>query len=155
MSDSKKELTLTRTILAPRETVWKTWTDAEQIRKWWGPDGVTIPTCEFDARVGGAIKIVMLAGKELGPLAGQEWPMEGTVKELQAPEKLVFVGQPLLNGKPFMESLNTITLKEQDGKTLLSVHIEVFNSTPEAAGPLSGMEMGWNQQLDKLVHFLT
>lgn len=155
MSDATKELTLKRTIAAPRSKVWEAWTDPAKISQWWGPNGVSIPTCEFDPHVGGTVHIVMLAGKEMGPMAGARWPMTGIVLEVKEPEKLVFSGIPTLNDKPFMESRNTLTLEEKDGKTLLTVHIEIVKTTPEAAGPLSGMEMGWNQQLDKLVTLLT
>ena len=63
----KKELTITRIFDAPRDLVWKAWTDQKILQKWWGPKGVTNPICEWDARLGGNIYIVMLAGKELGP----------------------------------------------------------------------------------------
>lgn len=45
MMEEHKELTLTRVFDAPRETVWKYWTDANLIQQWWGPNGVTNPTC--------------------------------------------------------------------------------------------------------------
>lgn len=145
-----RELTLTRVYDAPREKVWQYWTDPKLIQQWWGPDGVTNPTCVWEARPEGNIHIVMLAGKELGPMAGQEWPMTGKILEVQAPEKLVFTANALQDGKPILEHRTTVTLAEQDGKTLMSVHIVVTMTTPEAAGPLQGMEQGWNQQLDKL-----
>ena len=65
-NSSKRELTITRTFDAPRELVWKAWTDPKMLERWWGPRGVTNPTCEFDATKGGEIYIVMEAGKELG-----------------------------------------------------------------------------------------
>lgn len=145
-----KELTLTRIFNAPRETVWKYWTDAHLIQQWWGPQGVTNPTCVWEARPEGTIHIVMLAGKELGPLAGQEWPMTGKFVDVQEPEKLVFASNAIVNNIPVLETVTTVTFTETDGKTHMTVHIVVTKTTPEAAGPLQGMEMGWNQQLDKL-----
>ncbi len=147
---ANKELTLTRTFDAPRETVWKYWTDPKLVQQWWGPRGVTNPTCVWEAKPEGTINIVMLAGKELGEMAGQEWPMTGKFVELSEPEKLVFTANAIMNGKPVLENLTTVTFEEKDGKTAMVVHIEVTMTTPEAAGPLQGMEMGWNQQLDKL-----
>ncbi len=152
--ESKKELTLTRVFDAPRELVFKAWTDPELVQQWWGPRGVTNPTCEWEARPGGNIHIVMLAGEELGSFKGQEWPMTGEFKEVQGPEKLVFVANAIVDGKAVMENLTTVTFEEKDGKTQMTVHIVVTKTTPEAAGPLQGMEMGWNQQLDKLGEFL-
>ena len=154
MEESKKELTLTRTFDAPRDLVFKAWTDPEMVAQWWGPRGVTNPTCEWEARPGGNIHIVMLAGEELGPMKGQEWPMTGEFKEVEEPEKLVFTGNAIIEGKEVLQHLCTVTFDEKDGKTQMTVHIVVTRTTPEAAGPLSGMEMGWNQQLDKLGEFL-
>ncbi len=59
-----KELILTRILDAPRELVFKAWTDPKMLAEWWGPKGVTNPICEIDAKVGGKIHIVMLAGRE-------------------------------------------------------------------------------------------
>lgn len=152
--ENNKELTIERTFDAPRELVWKAWTDVEMLKKWWGPRGVTNPVCKMDARPGGAIDIVMLAGKELGPLAGNEWPMRGQVQEVIEPEKLVFTSSAIINNKPILENLVTVTFKEDDGKTKMTLHIIVTKTTPEAEGPLSGMKMGWTQSIDKLEEML-
>jgi uncharacterized protein YndB with AHSA1/START domain len=154
MEESKKELTLDRTFDAPIDLVWKAWTDSEMISQWWGPRGATTPTCEWEFKVGGNIHIVMLAGEELGPLKGQEWPMTGTFTQIDEPKRLVFTTTALRDDKPMLKNLVTVTFEEQNGKTTMTVHIVVTKVTPEAAGPLQGMEMGWNQQLDKLGEFL-
>jgi len=91
----KKELTITRIFDASRDLVWKGWTDQTILQKWWGPRGVTNPICEWDARPGGKIYIVMLAGKELGPVEGTKWPINGTFKEVIPQSRLVFVGGAL------------------------------------------------------------
>ena len=161
LSNGVKELTLTREFNAPRELVWKYWTDPTLVQKWWGPRGVTNPTCVWEAKPEGNIHIVMLAGEELGPMKGQEWPMTGKVVEVKAPEKLVFTANAIMGGKPILEHKTTVTLEEvnvppsqnataRQAKTKMTVHIVVTMTTPEAAGPLQGMKMGWNQQLDKL-----
>ncbi len=67
----EKELILKRTFDAPIGLVWKAWTDQELLKRWWGPKGVTTPICKVDPRPGGEIDIVMLAGEELGELAGR------------------------------------------------------------------------------------
>lgn len=152
--ENKKELILTRVFDVPIDLVFKAWTDQELVKEWWGPRGVTNTVCELDAVPGGKLHIVMVAGPELGELAGQEWPMTGTVKEIMAPERVVFTGNAIVEGKEVMEHITTVTLKEQDGKTHLTAHIVVTKTTPEAEGPLQGMEMGWNQQLDKLGEYL-
>ncbi len=153
--ENKKELTLTRVFNSPRETVWSYWTNPSLLAQWWGPRGVTNPTCEWDAKPQGNIHIVMLAGEELGPLKGQEWPMTGEFQEVQKPEKLVFTSNAIINGKPVLETLTTVSFVEEQGKTKMTVHIVVTKTTAEAEGPLAGMEIGWNQQLDKLAERLT
>lgn len=146
-----KELTLERVFDAPRDRVFEAWTDPTVVAQWWGPSGVTNPTCEWDAQPGGKIYIVMLAGQELGDLAGQEWPMSGTFQEVVPAEKLVFTSSALLNGKPIIDAETTVTFETTGSQTKVTVHVVVTKSTPEAASSLAGMEMGWNQQLDKLV----
>lgn len=145
-----KELTLTRIYDAPREKVWEYWTNPELIQKWWGPKGVSNPTCIWEAKPEGEIHIVMLAGEELGSLKGQEWPMTGKFVEVQKPERLVFTANAIQDEKAILEHRTTVSLTEQDGKTHVTVYIQVTMTTPEAEGPLKGMEQGWNEQLDKL-----
>jgi uncharacterized protein YndB with AHSA1/START domain len=151
MNEHNKDLT--RLINAPLERVWLAWTDPEQLRQWWGPQGVTNPTCEWEARPGGKIHIVMLAGPDLGELAGQEWPMTGEMLEVVPQQKLVFMSSAIVDGQAVLDARQTVTFEAKGDQTELRVEIEVVRTTPEAAGPLSGMEMGWNQQLDKLIAF--
>jgi uncharacterized protein YndB with AHSA1/START domain len=154
-NEPRKELTITRTFDAPRAMVWKAWTDPTIVTKWWGPRGVTIPTCEVDARRGGKINIVMLAGKELGPAAGQEWPMTGTFEDVTPQDRLVFTAIALQDRKgsqTLLETRTTVTFDDLQGKTKLTVHILITKSsdTPEAKFAIHGMEGGWSQTLDKL-----
>ena len=150
-----KEFTITRTFDAPRELVWKAWTDQKLIQKWWGPRGVTNPTCEWDARTGGKINIVMLAGKELGPFAGQEWPMNGVFKEVTPQSRIVFMGNALDDVKDIMlESMVTVDLEAIGKKTKMNLRFAVTKAGPKAEGALKGAEMGWTQQIDKLGEML-
>lgn len=154
-NDNVRELVLSRQLNASKEKVFEALTYPEMLKEWWGPKGVTIPVCEFDARPGGSINIVMLAGDELGEMKGSRWPMTGVVKEIIEPEKLVFESSPIMNNKPIMDALTTITLENNGVGTKMTVKIEITRMTPEAEGPLSGMEMGWNQQLDKLAQMMS
>ena len=54
-----RTVVLTRLLDAPRELVFKMWTDPTHVARWWGPKGFTNPVCEVDARPGGALRIVM------------------------------------------------------------------------------------------------
>lgn len=156
MEQPTKELTLTRVFDAPREPVFKAWTNPEILSKWWGPNGVTNPECEIDARVGGKLHIVMLAGKELGELAGQRWPMQGIFEEIDAPNNLVFSNQAIDEaGNVLLDGRTTALFEDENGKTKLTVTTFARGVAPEAPQMLEGMEAGWSQSLDKLKKLLS
>lgn len=56
-------MVLERIFNAPRELVWKAWTDPKQMAQWFGPKYFTIPVCELDLKVGGALYLVMRGPK--------------------------------------------------------------------------------------------
>ena len=145
MTVKEKELVLKRVFNAPRERVWKAWTDPRQLAQWWGPAGFTNPVCEADVRPGGAIRIDMR-----GP-DGAVYPMTGVYREVVAPERLVFTASALdEKGRPLFEVLNSVTFAKQGGKTLLTVRAQVVNKTAGADAYLEGMEEGWSQSLVRL-----
>ncbi len=149
------DLTITKTFDVERTVVWQAWTNPESVAHWWGPRGVTCPTCVWHAEPGGMIHIVMRAGEALGSLAGQEWPMNGVMHEATAPERLSFSASAIMSGKPVLETRCTVTLEEsEEGKTKMTVQVKVTMQTPEAAGPLQGMAQGWSEQIEKLGEFL-
>ena len=147
-----KELTLTRVLNAPRELVFKAWTDPEMLADWWGPRGFTAPVCEIDLRPGGALRICMHAPQLGFP---NHW-MDGIINEVIAPEHLVFISYAFRDesGNAPLEILNTITFERQGEKTKLTVHAVVTRATAEMAPALAGMDLGWNQSLDKLTEQL-
>src|SRR5580658_1247711 len=84
-----REFTFTREYDAPRELVFRAWTDPRHVAQWWGPGGFTNPVCEWDARPGNAIHVVMRAPD------GTEHGMGGEFREVVAPERLVFTAGAL------------------------------------------------------------
>jgi len=149
MANETQELVLTRVFDAPRELVFKAWTDPKCVREWWGPHGFTNPVCELDARPGGAIRIHMR-----GP-NGIVYPMTGVYQEVVEPERLVFISSALdADGHPMFDILNTVTFVEQDGKTKQTVRARVIKMTPQAPPYLAGMEQGWTQTLERLEAYL-
>ena len=147
---TKKEVTITRTFDAPRDIVFRAWTDAKQLAQWWGPAGWTNPVCEVDPRPGGAIHIVMR-----GPEPWGDNPLTGVFREVARPERLVFTTTPLdKDGKAFFEILTTVTFEDDQGKTRLTMHQVELWSKPEAASSLAGMEEGTRQTLERLGAFL-
>jgi uncharacterized protein YndB with AHSA1/START domain/DNA-binding transcriptional ArsR family regulator len=146
-----KELTLTRVFNAPREIVFKAWTDPRLVAQWWCPYGFTNPVCELDVRTEGTILIHMR-----GP-DGVEYPMQGIYHEVVPPERLVFTTRAVedARGEFQLEVFNTVTFTELGDKTQLTLHAVVVRATSAAEGALAGMEAGWSQSLDKLAGVLS
>jgi len=140
-----RELMLTRLVDAPRELVFRAWTERDRLARWWGPKGFTNPVCNIDPRPGGAIEIHMR-----GP-DGNVYPMGGEYREVVPPERLVFTSWAhMRDGKPMFEMLNTVTFTERGGKTEMRLEVRALMVTGDAAGPLSGMTVGWMQTIDRL-----
>jgi uncharacterized protein YndB with AHSA1/START domain len=141
----ERELVITRTFDAPRHLVFKAWTDPEHVAQWWGPKGFTNPVCEIEARPGGALRILMR-----GP-DGAEYPMKGVLREVVAPERLVFTSVALDgDGQHLLEGVTTVTFAEQGGKTTLTLRTRMVGLVADAARKLEGMEAGWTQSIDRL-----
>jgi uncharacterized protein YndB with AHSA1/START domain len=148
-AESKWDLVITRVFDAPRELVFKAWTDTAHVAQWWGPKGFTNPVCEMDFRVGGAIRIHMRAPD------GVVYPMTGVFKEISKPDRLVFVGSALdEKGNSMFDILNTVLFADQHGKTALTFQARVIKTTAVAPQYLQGMEAGWTQSLDRLGDYL-
>ncbi len=146
---AERELTITRVFAAPRALVFRAWTEPEHLAQWWGPKGFTNPVCEFDARVGGALRIHMRAPD------GTIYPMKGEIRELVPPERLVFTNFAIdTAGNHLLEGLTTVTFAEHDGKTTMTLHTRAAAVVEYAAAYLQGMEAGWTQSIDKLQDLL-
>src|SRR5258708_10992484 len=145
MANEEQELVLTRVFDAPRELVFKVWTDPKHVAQWWGPQGFTNRVCELDVRPGGAIRIHMR-----GP-DGTVYRMTGVYQEIVEPERLVFTSAALDNeGNPLFEVLNTVTFAEQGGKTTQTSRARAVKTTAEGAPYLGGVEAGRTQSLERL-----
>lgn len=154
-----KELTITRIFDAPRELVWKAWTEPERVKRWWGPKGFTSPVIKIDLRVGGEYLNCMRSPE------GQDFWSKGVFREIAPPERLVMTGSfadkegntvPAsyygMSGDWPLEMLVTVTFEEQEGKTKLTLKhsgIEGISATDR-----DNMEQGWSQSFDKLAEHL-
>ena len=78
-----ERMVVTRVFDAPRELVWKAWTDPKYVMQWWGPKGCTAPVCKMDFRVGGKFLICMRTPD------GQEGWNGGEYHEIIPHEKIV------------------------------------------------------------------
>lgn len=148
---SHEGVVITRYFDAPRDLVFKVWTDPEHIAQWWGPHGFSIPFCEMDVRAGGKIQITMVDAD------GNLYPNKGHFVEITPPERLVYVLTAFEDehGITGLEVQQTVTFTEEKGKTKLVLQVLVLKAVPEVALPLSGMDVGWNQSFNKLERYIT
>jgi uncharacterized protein YndB with AHSA1/START domain len=145
----ERKLKIIRVFDAPRQVVFKAWTEPEQVARWWGPRGFTNPLCEVDARPGGAIRIIMRAPD------GASHEMRGVFQEVSEPERLVFTNRALgPHGESLLEGLTTVSFSEQEGKTTITLDTSAVALLPEAGAMLNGMNEGWNQSLERLTRVL-
>jgi uncharacterized protein YndB with AHSA1/START domain len=149
-----RTLTTTRVFDAPREVVFKAWTDQKQFARWFPPDGFSAD-CELDVRPGGSLRVDM-KGEDpaLGPeFAGKVFPGKGVYKEVIANERLSFTFEaPGEEG--VMTLLMTVLFEAQGRKTKLTIHqtadtVAAYNDLVKI-----GAAEGLRQSLDKLTLLL-
>lgn len=143
-----REFTIIRVFDAPRDLVFRAWTDPTHAACWFGPQGCTTPveTISMDVRPGGAWHATMVRDDN-----GIEYPTGGTYREVDEPSRLVFTWTDPTSpaGRP-AESLVTIELVERDGKTEMT-----FTQTGFATDSgRDGARWGWNSGFDGLATHL-
>jgi uncharacterized protein YndB with AHSA1/START domain len=145
------ELTITRTFDAPRELVWKLFTEPEHLLNWMGPRGFTPMHFTQDPRVGGRWRGMLRPdkGSELGT---KDLWQGGVFREIEPPERVsyTFAWEEDDNGKPGNEMLVTLSFEERGGKTKLTFHQTGFTSE----GQRDGHDGGWNSAFDKLEDYI-
>jgi uncharacterized protein YndB with AHSA1/START domain len=143
---TEREFTITRVFDAPRELVFRAWTDPAQLTMWFGPRGCTTPrsTIATDVRPGGAWRATMIRDDN-----GAEYPTGGFYIEVLEPERLVFTwADPGGNGE---ESVVTVVLTDLGGSTEMTFHQAGF-TTDDAR---TGVQNGWSSAFDRLTDHLT
>jgi len=160
--ENKKELVITRTYNAPRELVYKAWSEAERLAQWWGPKGCNITVKKLDFCPGG----VFHYGMGL-PNGAVMWGLF-TYRDMQAPEKIVFVNSfsdedGNLTRSPYhtvwpLEVLNTLLLTEDNGKTTVTLSGYPINATKEEIeifeASAGQMQQGFKGTFDQLEEYL-
>lgn len=159
----KRDLVITRIFDAPRELVWKAWTEAEMVMRWHGPKIFTCPSAKIDFRVGG--KFLFCMRSDSGPEIWRKglWST-GIYKEIVPLEKIVCTDSfadekgnvvPAtyydMGSNIPMEMLLTVTFEEVDGnRTKMTL---IHSGLPDEEN-LEGADQGWNESLDKLAEIL-
>lgn len=153
VTNSNREIVITRTFNAPRALVWKVWTEPQHIMQWRGPKGFSNSSCESDLRVGGAFLLNMCAPD------GNTYPCQGVFREIVEPERIVYdstadESHPCGAGLP-PRSVVTVTFAEHDGKTTLTLHTRFETEARRDAANAAGYSTSWGESLEKLKDFLT
>jgi uncharacterized protein YndB with AHSA1/START domain len=139
---------------APRELVFKAWTEPKHVMQWWGPKDFTSPYCTIDLRPGGEFLFCMR-----GPDGTDIWT-KGVYHEIIVPEKIVstiwFSDKDGRKLKPTDYGMGDDIPHEMDDVVTFEVHagnktrLTVRRNTPEAMSKKYGEVQGWNESLDKL-----
>lgn len=133
------EIVITREFNAPREKVWKAFTDPALVPKWWGFSNTVVD--QMEVRMGGVWRYVERT--EQG-----EFAFRGVYHQVSAPERLVYTFE--WEGMPGHILLETITLEDRDGKTIMT-DSSVYQSVADRDGMLeTGMEEGATISMDRL-----
>jgi uncharacterized protein YndB with AHSA1/START domain len=143
---SDRELTLTRLIDAPREKVYRAWTEAELLKQWFAPLPWTTPAATLDVRPGGSNTIVMR-----GP-DGNEFPNSGVYLEVVKNERLVFTDAYTKAWEPSQKPFMTVILTFEDagGKTRYTARVRHWSVADREAHEKMGFHQGWGQCAEQL-----
>ena len=158
-----KDFVMTRVFDAPRDLLWKCFTDPERMKHWWGPKGFTVIASKMDLRVGGTYHYGMTA-----PNGAPMWGLF-TYREIVPGERLVFVNSfsdekggvtrhPGHQKWP-LRMLSTFTFEDAaGGKTKFTVRWQTLNATPEEQNTFDtmhdSMTQGWGGTMDQLESYL-
>jgi uncharacterized protein YndB with AHSA1/START domain len=143
---SERELVVTRTINGPARLVFEAWTKPELFKQWWVPKscGLSLLSCELDARVGGKYRLVFRHG------ASESMAFFGTYLEVTPHSRLVWTNEEGGDAG----QVTTVTFEEKAGKTLLVLHDLYPSKEALDAAIASGSTGGMPEQLDELDELL-
>ena len=150
-------LILTRIFDAPRDLVFKSWTQPQRVKQWWGPKGFSCPVCKIDLHPGGEYFNCMRSPD------GKDYWSKGVYREIEVPQRLVYTdnfadeqGNIVSPQKYGMspewsdEALVTVIFTEHAGKTRLLLQHSPINPGRER----DLCQQGWSETLDKLADYL-
>jgi len=150
---------ITRLFNAPRERVFKAWTDPKLMQQWWGPKGFTAPVCKINLRPGGLWHYCMRSPE------GQNFWGRGIYREIVKPS-LIVATDSFSDAKGHIvpasrygmsknwprEMLVKVTFEDLRGKTKLTLTHSGVDNVP--ATDRRSMKQGWSQSFDKLADLL-
>jgi uncharacterized protein YndB with AHSA1/START domain len=162
-SKPSKDFVISRIVNAPRDLVWKAWTERDRIMQWFGPKGFTMTHAKLDLRPGGMLHY------RLQTPDGKEMWGKFVYRDIEKPKRLVWVNsfsdeKAGLTRHPFskdawpLQMLTTVTFEEQRGKTTITVRWSPISPTEAEQktfdSNLEGMKMGWTGTFEQFEEYL-
>jgi uncharacterized protein YndB with AHSA1/START domain len=156
------EFVITRVVNAPRSRVWKAWTDAKELKKWWGPKGFEVVSTKVDLKPGGIFHYLLRSPN------GQEMWGKFVYREIAPEERLVFISSfsdetagvarhPMAPDWP-LKMLSTVTFAETGGKTTITVRWLPYEATGKEREAFEAgrdsMKVGWTGTFERLDAYL-
>ena len=140
-----RDILVTRTFNAPKHLVYRTVTEPELVKRWWNAKRGEVTVCDIDLRVGGAWRYVMITDD------GTEVAFHGEFREIVPNERVVQTEVFEMPGiRDDDANVNTCTLTEEDGRTLMTVLVHASSPESRDAQLASGMEAGMQDAYDLL-----
>lgn len=156
---AERQVILSRDFNAPRELVFRAWTESEAISRWWGPHGFTTEAVENDLRVGGQYQFLMRDAE------GNAYPVRGQYTEITPPSRLVmtddcscmppewlekYAAEEIARGESILNT-SVLTLEDLgDGRTRLRLEITCTSNRLRDGLVEAGMNEGWGESFEKL-----
>jgi uncharacterized protein YndB with AHSA1/START domain len=137
-----EQILITREFDAPKHLVYKAWTTPELVTRWWSGRRGKMTIAEIDLRVGGMWRYVMIAE------GGSEVAFHGEYREIVSNERIVMTD--VYEAMPDGEALVTVTFTENDGRTVLTLLMQLASKEARDAVINSGMEAGVQESWDRL-----
>ena len=139
---TEDQILITREFDAPRELVWRAYTEPDLVRRWWHANRGEMTICDIDLRVGGSWRYVMATPE------GFEVAFHGEYRELVPHERIVTteVYEPV----PDAEAVDTVEFSEVDGRTTITMVVQHQRKEFRDMHVESGMEDGLQDALDLL-----
>jgi len=134
--EAPEAVVISRLFDAPRALVWEAWSSHAHLARWWGPMGFTTPRGSVELRPGGPFTLTMRSPD------GTEYPMEGSVLEVEAPSRLAWTA--VAHGDVRVDTV--VTFEEEGGRTRLTVR----QTIPRDPMMARGQKPGWSQSLERL-----
>ncbi|HZP09228.1 SRPBCC domain-containing protein [Methyloceanibacter sp.] len=156
------DFVITRVVNAPVSRVWKAWTDARDLKQWWGPKGHEIVSTKVDLRPGGIFHY------HLRSPSGEDIWGKFVYREIVPEQRLVFITSfsdenagetrhPMAPDWP-LKMLSTVTFAEKDGKTTVTVRWSPYEPTPKERDAFEAgrdsMKAGWTGTFERLEAYL-